>query len=163
MAPPTPAVAALVRAGVTHSVHRYDHDPAATSYGQEAADALAVAPERIFKTLIVSDGARLLVAVVPVSGALDLKAFATAAGVKRASMADATAAERSTGYVLGGISPLGQKHALTTVVDETASRWPTIFVSGGRRGLELELAPDDLLATTRARYAPIGRTEPGSG
>jgi Cys-tRNA(Pro)/Cys-tRNA(Cys) deacylase len=157
MAAATPAIAALVRSGVGHRVHTYDHDPAARSYGQEAADAMGVDPGRVFKTLLASAGSSLVVAVVPVTGELDLKALAAAVGAKRAEMADGAVAERATGYVLGGISPLGQKRALATVVDSTAESWETIYVSGGRRGLEIELRPADLVAATSARVAPIGR------
>jgi Cys-tRNA(Pro)/Cys-tRNA(Cys) deacylase len=153
----TPAIAALVRRGVDHRVHTYEHDPAARSYGQEAADAMGVDPARVFKTLVAAVGSSLVVAVVPVTGELDLKALASAVGAKRADMADGAAAERATGYVLGGISPLGQKRSLATVVDESASTWDTVFVSGGRRGLEIELRPSDLVAATSARVAPIGR------
>jgi Cys-tRNA(Pro)/Cys-tRNA(Cys) deacylase len=154
---PTPAVAALLRAGVVHQVHRYEHDAAVASYGLEAAEALGVDGSRVFKTLVADAGSRLVVAVVPVEALLDLKVLAAAMGAKSADMADPTAAERATGYVVGGISPVGQKRSLPTVVDERAAVWPTVFVSGGRRGLEIELAPDDLLAVTQARLAPIAR------
>jgi Cys-tRNA(Pro)/Cys-tRNA(Cys) deacylase len=154
---PTPAVAALLRAGVVHQVHRYEHDAAVASYGSEAAEALGVDGSRVFKTLVADAGSRLVVAVVPVEALLDLKVLAAAMGAKSADMADPTAAERATGYVVGGISPVGQKRSLPTVVDERAAVWPTVFVSGGRRGLEIELAPDDLLAVTQARLAPIAR------
>jgi Cys-tRNA(Pro)/Cys-tRNA(Cys) deacylase len=154
---PTPAVAALLRAGVVHQVHRYEHDAAVASYGLEAAEALGVDGSRVFKTLVADAGSRLVVAVVPVEALLDLKVLAAAMGAKSADMADPTAAERATGYVVGGISPVGQKRSLPTVVDESAAVWPTVFVSGGRRGLEIELAPDDLLAVTQARLAPIAR------
>ena len=151
---------ALLRAGVTHELRPYDHDPGASSYGLEAAVALDVAPERVFKTLLAKVDGRLVVAVVPVSGSLDLKALAAAVGGKRAEMAEAAEAERTTGYVVGGISPLGQRKALPTVVDETASSFETVLVSAGRRGLDVELAPADLVRLTSARLAPIGR--PGS-
>lgn len=153
----TPATVALARAGVEHAVHSYDHDPAAASYGLEAAEAMRVDPDRVFKTLLASVDGTLVVGVVPVSGQLDLKAVAAAAGGKKAVMADPADAERATGYVVGGISPLGQKRAHPTVVDETALGHATVFVSGGRRGLEIELSPADLVAQTKAAVAAIGR------
>ena len=153
----TPAAVALQRAEVLFTVHEYDHDPAAPSYGTEAADAMRVVPERVFKTLVVELDGTLVVAVVPVSGSLDLKALAAAAGGKRAAMADTAAAERATGYVVGGISPIGQKRRLRTVVDGSALDHETVFVSAGRRGLELELDPAALVAVTSAEVAPVGR------
>ena len=153
----TPATVALTRAGVEHSVHTYDHDPAATSYGGEAAEAMGVDPGRVFKTLFTSVDGRLVVGVVPVSGQLDLKAVAAAAGGKKAVMADPADAERATGYVVGGISPLGQKRAHPTVVDASALDHPTVFVSGGRRGMEIELSPAALVAATHATVATIRR------
>jgi Cys-tRNA(Pro)/Cys-tRNA(Cys) deacylase len=159
----TPATAALTRAGVRFTVHTYDHDPAAASFGLEAADALGLDPARVYKTLLAAVDSsaagppRLVVGIVPVSGQLDLKALAAAVGGKKAAMADPAAAERATGYVVGGISPIGQKKALPTVLDSSAAEHPTVFVSGGRRGMDLELAPADLVAVTRASYAPIGR------
>ncbi len=148
-------------AGVTHRVHEYAHDPSAESYGSEAAQALGVEPARVHKTLVVTverNGRwELAVGVVPVDAQLDLKALATALGAKRADMAKATDVERSTGYVLGGISPLGQRKALATVIDEDAILHDTIFVSAGRRGLEIELAADVLRALTNALYAPIAK------
>ncbi|MFE7131489.1 Cys-tRNA(Pro) deacylase [Streptomyces sp. NPDC057638] len=153
----TPATVALTAAGTEYTVHAYDHDPAAASYGAEAAEALGVSPERVFKTLVADVDGELTVAVVPVAGQLDLKALATAVGGKRAAMADPAAAERTTGYVRGGISPLGQRRRLRTVLDASASGHPTICVSAGRRGLEIELAPADLTALTSAVVAPIAR------
>lgn len=153
----TPATLALERAGVTHTLRPYVHDPAAQSFGAEAATALGVPASRVFKTLLADVDGRLVVAVVPVSGSLDLKALAGAVGGKRAVMADAAIAERSTGYVVGGISPIGQRRALPTVVDTSAFEHPTIFVSGGRRGLDVELAASDLVAVTSAATAPISR------
>ncbi|UKY49610.1 Cys-tRNA(Pro) deacylase [Streptomyces inhibens] len=153
----TPATVALTEAGVAFTTHSYEHDPAAPSYGEEAAEALGVAPDQVFKTLLAEVDGTLTVAVVPVSGSLDLKALAAAVGGKRAVMADPAAAERSTGYVLGGISPLGQRKRLRTVVDASAEGRPTVCVSAGRRGLEVELAPEDLVALTDARVAPIAR------
>ena len=153
----TPATVAATRAGVAFTVRSYEHDPAAASYGEEAAEALGVASDRVFKTLVADVDGALTVAVVPVSGSLDLKALAAAIGGKRATMADPAVAERTTGYVRGGISPLGQRRALPTVVDASAERHGTICVSAGRRGLEIELAPADLIALTGAVTAPIAR------
>lgn len=153
----TPATAALVAAGIEHTVHPYDHDPRADSYGLEAAEALGLDPARVLKTLMVSVDGALAVAVVPVSGQLDLKALARALGGSRATLADPADAQRATGYVVGGISPIGQKRPHPTVVDESALVWDTVFVSAGKRGLDLELAPADLVTVTRASTAPIGR------
>ncbi|MGW7515708.1 Cys-tRNA(Pro) deacylase [Streptomyces sp. NPDC054796] len=153
----TPATVAASRAGVAFTTHAYTHDPAAPSYGEEAAEALGLSPEQVFKTLVADVDGTLTVAVVPVSASLDLKALASAAGGKRATMADPAAAERTTGYVRGGISPLGQRKRLPTVLDASASGHATICVSAGRRGLEIELAPDDLAALTGATTAPIAR------
>ncbi|GAA4844931.1 Cys-tRNA(Pro) deacylase [Kitasatospora terrestris] len=153
----TPATVALDAAGVAFTVHAYDHDPGAASYGGEAAEVLGIPAQRVFKTLVADVDGALTVGVVPVSGQLDLKALAAAVGGKRAAMADPAAAERSSGYVLGGISPLGQRRALPTVVDASALDHPTVFVSAGRRGLEVELAPADLVRLTGARTAAIGR------
>lgn len=153
----TPATVALTKADVPFTTHAYEHDPSAPSYGTEAAEALGVEPGRVFKTLVADVDGTLTVAVVPVSGSLDLKALASAVGGKRAAMADPAAAERSSGYVLGGISPLGQRKQLRTVVDESALAFETVFCSAGRRGLEVELAPADLVRLTAAVTAPIGR------
>lgn len=153
----TPATLALTAAGIPFAVHPYEHDPAAPSYGLEAAAALGVEPDRVFKTLLADTEAGIVVGVVPVTGMLDLKALASAVGAKRASMADPAVAERRTGYVVGGISPVGQKTAHVTVVDETAQLFDTVFVSGGRRGLDIELAPGDLLAAVSGRYAAIAK------
>lgn len=153
----TPATVALTAAGVVFSVHTYDHDPAARSFGMEAVEALGLPAEQMFKTLVVDTGAGLAVAVVPVSGSLDLKAMASALGVKRVEMARPEAAERSSGYVVGGISPLGQKRRLPTVVDESAGLFDLVFVSGGRRGMDIGLAPTDLIAVSGARVADIAR------
>lgn len=155
----TPATALLDARGITYSIHGYTHDPAAASFGLEAAEALGVAPALVFKTLLVDTGAggthALAVAVVPVDRPLDLKAMAHALGVKKVELADPTVAERRTGYVVGGISPLGQRNPSRTVVDSSALTHETVFVSGGRRGLDLELAPADLMALTGAESAPI--------
>ncbi|USQ74802.1 Cys-tRNA(Pro) deacylase [Ornithinimicrobium cryptoxanthini] len=153
----TPATVLLERAGVPFTVRAYDHDPAAASYGLEAAQALGVDPARVLKTLLVETDAGLGVGIVPVARQLDLKAVAAALGQKKAVMADPTVAERTTGYVVGGISPLGQRKSLPTVLDSTATQFATVLVSGGKRGLDLELAPQDLIALTRATLAPIAR------
>lgn len=153
----TPATVALARAGIRFTALTYEHDPRAAAYGLEAAEKLGIEPERVFKTLLANVDGSLAVGIVPVADQLDLKALAAALGGKRAEMADPALAERKTGYVVGGISPIGQKVALPTVLDETAILHETILVSGGRRGLDLELAPDDLLAVTNGRYAPIAR------
>ena len=148
----TPAIAAATRAGVAFTVHEYLHDPRAESYGLEAVEKLGLDAARVFKTLVADVDGALTVAVVPVEAHLDLRALG-----KRARMADATAAERATGYVAGGISPLGQRRSLPTIVDASALDHETIHVSAGRRGLELELAPADLVELTGARVAPIAR------
>ncbi|MFE3069676.1 Cys-tRNA(Pro) deacylase [Streptomyces sp. NPDC059247] len=153
----TPATVALTTAGTPFTLHAYEHDPASPSYGEEAAQALGVSPDRVFKTLVADVDGELTVAVVPVAGQLDLKALASAVGGKRAAMADPAAAERTTGYVRGGISPLGQRKRLRTVLDSSASDHATVCVSAGRRGLEVELSPADLAALTSAVVAPIGR------
>ncbi|GAA4405248.1 Cys-tRNA(Pro) deacylase [Fodinibacter luteus] len=153
----TPATVALTVAGVAFSQHAYEHDSAARSYGMEAAEALGLPAEQVFKTLVVDTGAGLAVAVVPVAGSLDLKAMATALGVKKVVMADPVAAQRSSGYVLGGISPVGQRRPLPTVLDESAELFDVVYVSGGRRGLDLGLSPADLRHVTGAVVADIGR------
>lgn len=153
----TPATVALERAGITFTVHTYEHDPAAASYGLEAAAQLGLESTAVFKTLLAEVDGRLVVGVVPVAGQLDLKALAAAVGGKRATMADPAAAERSSGYVVGGISPLGQKRRLPTVVDASALDLETVYVSGGKRGLDLGLAPADLVALLDATVAPVGR------
>lgn len=155
--PSTPATVALDRAGVSYSRRPYDHDPSAQSYGLEAAEALGVDPSHVFKTLLVDTGKGLAVGVVPVDGQLDLKAMASALGVKTVTMADPSVAERSTGYVVGGISPLGQRRALPTVLDETAYGLEVVYVSGGRRGFDIGLSPVDLARVTRAVRSRIGR------
>ena len=153
----TPATAALLAAGVSFVPHTYAHDPSVRNFGLEAASALDLDPDRVFKTLLVDIDGRLAVGVVPVSGSLDLGAVAAAVGGKRAAMADPLLAQRKTGYVLGGISPIGQKTRLPTVIDETAELWDTVFVSGGRRGLDIELSPVDLITITAATVAAIGK------
>ncbi|GEP37142.1 Cys-tRNA(Pro)/Cys-tRNA(Cys) deacylase [Nocardioides psychrotolerans] len=158
----TPATLALTGAGIEHRLHAYEHDARAASFGLEAAEALGLAldldPARVFKTLMASVDGRLAVGIVPVSGRLDLKALARALGASRATMAEVEAAERATGYVAGGISPVGQKKAHPTVLDASALMHPTVFVSAGRRGLDVELAPADLVAITGAITAEIGRS-----
>ncbi|WP_240740087.1 Cys-tRNA(Pro) deacylase [Leucobacter triazinivorans] len=148
---------ALVRAGIPFEVRGYAHAAAVTDFGGEAAAALGVAPERVFKTLLAEVDGVLAVGIVPVSGTLDLKALAAALGGKRAAMADPALAERRTGYVVGGISPIGQRTSLRTVLDVSAREHGTVLVSGGRRGLDLELRPDDLARATAAIWARIGR------
>jgi Cys-tRNA(Pro)/Cys-tRNA(Cys) deacylase len=152
----TPATAVLAAAGVPYVLHPYDHDPSTASYGAEAAQVLGIDPSKVFKTLMVEVEGKLAVGIVPVSGTLDLKAFAAALGAKKAAMADPAAAQRRTGYVLGGISPLGQRLPSPTVLDHSALALETILVSGGKRGLDIELAPADLIRLTEATTASIG-------
>ena len=152
----TTATIALDRAKIPFTVHEYSHDPRAGSYGLEASEALGVPPDRVFKTLVAAvDGTALAVGVVPVHRQLDLKALAAAVGGKKAVMAEVAAAERATGYVVGGISPVGQKKRLPVVIDSSARDLPTMFCSAGRRGLEIELTPADLIRVTSAKLAPI--------
>jgi Cys-tRNA(Pro)/Cys-tRNA(Cys) deacylase len=151
----TPATALLAHERVTHTLHPYGHDPRAEEFGAEAAAALGIAPARLFKTLIASVDTRLVCAVVPVARRLDPKALAAAVGGKRAVMAEPSAAQRATGYVVGGISPLAQKGRLGVVVDASADEFATVFVSAGKRGLQVELAPADLVRLTSAVLAPI--------
>lgn len=154
----TPAIDAAKRAGIVFRTHEYVHDAAAASFGLEAAEKLSLNAQRVFKTLVAAlDSGQLVVGIVPVSESLNLKALAAAAGGKRAEMAEMAAAERVTGYVAGGISPLGQKKRLTTVLDESATMFDTIYVSAGRRGLEIELRPADLLKLTAGTLAVIAR------
>jgi Cys-tRNA(Pro)/Cys-tRNA(Cys) deacylase len=153
----TAATIALERAGIPFALHEYAHDPRHESYGAEATQALGVPAERVFKTLIAEVDGALVVGVVPLEGQLDLKALAAASGGKKAAMAQVAAAERATGYVAGGISPVGQRRRLPVVVDESALRFPTVFCSAGRRGLEIELAPADLVRAADAKVASIGR------
>jgi len=154
----TPAVVALIDAGIDHTLHHYDHDPASDlGYGLEAAAAIGVDPDQVFKTLCAYVDGHLSVGIVPVSGMLDLKALAHALGGKKAEMAPPADAERSSGYVVGGISPIGQRKALPTALDETAELYDVIYVSGGRRGLDIGLAPADLVSVTHAVSAAIAK------
>lgn len=155
----TPALVALDAAGITHTVRPYEHDPSSElGFGMEVATALGVDPARVFKTMLARVDGDLVVAIVPVSGRLDLKALAKAVGGKKASIAERAAAERATGYVVGGISPFGQRTRLRTVVDASAGDHETVVVSAGRRGLQVELAPGDLVAATGAATARIGQS-----
>ncbi|MFZ7128591.1 MAG: Cys-tRNA(Pro) deacylase [Desulfobacterales bacterium] len=154
----TPAVRKAEQARIPFRLHEYEHDPASESYGDEAAVKMGVDADRVFKTLVVSGGGRdLFVAVVPVSRQLDLKRFAKSVGAKKIAMAEKKEVERTTGYVLGGVSPLGQKRQFMTVIDRSALNFETIFVSAGRRGLEIELAPADLCSLTNGRFDSIGK------
>jgi Cys-tRNA(Pro)/Cys-tRNA(Cys) deacylase len=153
----TPATAALTAAGIPFTEHAYAHDPANRDFGMEAATALGLDADQVFKTLLVDVDGRLVVGIVPVTGKLDLKALAAAVGGKKAAMADPALAERRTGYVVGGISPIGQKTRHETVLDETAELWDVVYVSGGRRGFDLGLAPADLVRATGAVVADIAR------
>jgi Cys-tRNA(Pro)/Cys-tRNA(Cys) deacylase len=154
----TRATEVLGRLGIEHVLHRYTHDPRHASYGQEASEALGVPSGRVFKTLVADVDGQHIVAVVPVAGSLDLKALAAAVGGKKAAMADPAQAERASGYVTGGITPIGLRRPLPVVLDETALSHRTVLCSGGQRGLQIELDPADLIAATGARTAPIGRT-----
>lgn len=154
----TPATVALTLAGIAFTPHSYQHDASAANFGLEAAEKLQLDPERVFKTLLADADGQLVVGIVPVTGTLDLKALALAVGAKKAVMADPKVAERKTGYVVGGISPIGQKTPLRTVVDESAILFDTVFVSGGRRGFDIELSPDDLATATAGSFAPIARS-----
>ncbi len=154
----TPAIAKAKKAKISFTLHEYDHDPAVRAYGKEAAEKLGVPEDQLFKTLVVSTGPRdLAVAVVPVAGQLDLKAFAKAMGVKKIAMADKALVERTTGYLTGGVSPIGQKKSLPTIIDASAEKFDTIHVSAGRRGLQICLAPVDLAGLTRARFESISK------
>lgn len=154
----TPAINAAKAAGIAYTLHSYEHDKAAASYGEEAADKLGLSKSRVFKTLLAQlDGKELVVAVVPVAQQLNLKQLAAALHARGAEMAKPADAERATGYVVGGISPLGQKKRLRTVIDDSALGHATVYVSAGRRGLEIELAPHDLAALTQGKFAAIAR------
>jgi Cys-tRNA(Pro)/Cys-tRNA(Cys) deacylase len=151
----TPATVALMAAGIHFTGHDYAHDPGNSRFGLEAAAALGLDTDRVFKTLITDVDGRLVVAIVPVSGTLDLRALAVVVGGRKAAIADPKLAERRTGYIVGGISPIGQKSSHPTVLDETAELYDTVFVSGGRRGFDIELAPGDLQSVTGAIVADI--------
>ena len=152
----TPGINVARKAGISHSVHEYSHDPSNESYGLEAAEKLGIPEARVFKTLVVQlDNKQLAVCVIPVSSMLSMKLIAKAAGAKKAVMAAQSDVERSTGYVLGGVSPLGQKKRLKTIIDSSAKNHSTIYVSAGRRGLEIELSPDDLLKLVNGTFADI--------
>jgi Cys-tRNA(Pro)/Cys-tRNA(Cys) deacylase len=153
----------LTKRKVPFTAHPYEVDPHAGTYGEAAAAALGADPGRVYKTLVATVDGRLAVGVVPVSATLDLKALAAALGGKRAAMAEPAAAERATGYVTGGISPFGQRSRLPLVVDASTLDWPTVYVSGGRRGLQLEVTPADLVAVTGATTAPIAAGGPVTG
>lgn len=154
----TPAINSAKKAKISYTVHQYEHDPKTASYGEEAAEKLNLCADRVFKTLVVElDSGTLAVSVIPVSRQLNLKAVASALGAKKANMADPKAVERSSGYVLGGVSPLGQKKRLKTVIDHSAQALETIFVSAGRRGLEIELAAKDLASMLQATFSDIAK------
>jgi len=153
----TPAVDQARKAGIEHRIHEYSHDPSSESYGTEAAEKLGIPQQQVFKTLVVSlDAKALAVGIVPVCTTLNLKRIAKAAGAKKATMADPAEVERATGYVLGGVSPLGQKKRLKTFIDASATEFSTVHVSAGRRGLEIELSPQDLATLCGADFAEIG-------
>ena len=157
----TAATALLEREGIPYTVHTYAHDPRHESYGSEASEALGVPADRVLKTLVASVDGTLAMGVVPVSAQLDLKALAVAVGGRKATMAEPADAERATGYVVGGISPIGQRRRLPVVIDASALQFPTVYCSGGRRGLEIELAPADLVRAANATVAPISRPQRG--
>lgn len=153
----TPAIDLAKQQGIHYRLHQYQHDAAAASYGLEAAEKLALPPERVFKTLVVQlDAKQLAVAVLPVNQQLNMKLMAKALGAKKAEMANANDVMRSTGYVLGGVSPLGQKKRLPTVIDSSAQQFSSIYVSAGRRGLEIELSAGDLCQLLGGCFALIG-------
>ncbi len=152
----TPGIDAACKAGISHSIHEYEHDPSSAGYGNEAAKKMGIDPARVFKTLVVTiDGKMLAVGVVPVTGMLSMKLIAKAAGGKKASMTDPQEVQRRTGYVLGGVSPLGQKNKLKTFIDASSEVFDTIYVSAGRRGLEIELSPEDLARLTGGQLVPL--------
>ncbi|MGS0826724.1 Cys-tRNA(Pro) deacylase [Shewanella sp. 0m-8] len=152
----TPAIDLLVKHKIAHQVHEYQHDPACHAYGLEAAEKIGVSPELVFKTLVVKlDAKQLAVAIIPVAEKLSMKAIAKATKAKKAVMAEGVEVQRSSGYVLGGVSPLGQKRQLITIIDESAASLDKMFVSGGRRGLDIELAPEDIKQLLKAQFAPI--------
>lgn len=153
----TPATVMLASSAIDFTLHPYDHDPRVASYGLEAAEVLGVDAGRVYKTLVADLDSELVVGIVPVTALLDLKALAHALGGKKAQLADPAIAQRATGYVVGGISPIGQRRRHRTVLDASADGWATVYVSGGRRGLDIELTPDALVAVTDAVTATIAR------
>ncbi len=154
----TPAIKLAKKKNISFKVHQYTHDPKAESYGEEAAEKLGLSLDQVFKTLVIAtESSQLCVCVVPVAGMLDLKQAAKALGVKKTAMADARKVQSTTGYVLGGVSPLGQKKRLSTLIDQSALTYPTIFVSAGKRGLEIELSPQDLQNLTNAQFCAIAK------
>jgi Cys-tRNA(Pro)/Cys-tRNA(Cys) deacylase len=155
--PGTPATVALTRAGIPFTAHVYDHDPSAASYGVEAAQALGLDAAVVFKTLMATVDGAPVIGIVPVDATLDLKALAAARSGRKAEMADPAMAQRLSGYVLGGISPIGQKKALPTVIDDSAQAFDVIYVSGGQRGFDIGLAPGDLASVTGGQFAAIAR------
>ena len=156
----TPAIQLAKKAGINFYVHEYTHDPGHESYGLEAAQKMGVSPEQVFKTLVVAlDTKVLAVAIVPVDRQLSMKQIARAAGARKATMAAAADVQRSTGYVLGGVSPLAQKKRLATFIDESARQFDAVFVSAGRRGLEIELKPEDLCQLTSGKFALLAEAD----
>jgi Cys-tRNA(Pro)/Cys-tRNA(Cys) deacylase len=154
----TPAINILDKQGIEYHLHQYTHDPDCHTYGEEAVTRLGLDPAKVFKTLVAElDGGKLIVSVIPVSKMLDLKTLAKKAGAKKAKMADKKDVERTTGYIVGGVSPIGQKKRLAALIDESARQFGTIFISGGRRGLDIELSPEDLSQLTGASFAVISR------
>ena len=154
----TPAIQMLKRSGVSFRQHQYDHDPSWGAYGEEAAAKMGVDPQRVFKTLVAQlDGTTLVVAIIPVTQMLDLKGLAKHCSAKKAKMGEKSLVEKTTGYVAGGVSPLGQKKTLKTIIDESGRGFETIYVSGGKRGLDIELNPEDLAQLTRADFARISK------
>lgn len=152
----TPAINIAKKAKIAYSLHSYTHDPASASYGEEASEKLGIASNRVFKTLVAQiDSRELVVAIIPVSSMLSMKQIAKASGGKKAQMASAIDVERSSGYVLGGVSPLGQKKRLRMFIDASAENFPTIYMSAGRRGLEIELAPNDLAKLTDGKIVAL--------
>jgi Cys-tRNA(Pro)/Cys-tRNA(Cys) deacylase len=156
----TPAIAQVIKERVPHTIHQYQHRPGKTDYGQEAVEKLGFDPRRVFKTLVVQlDQSRLAVAVLPVAAMLSMKQLARAAGARKASMAEPAIVTKTTGYILGGVSPLGQKKLLATWIDASAEAFATIYISAGRRGLELEIRPTDLARLTDATFTPLCTTD----
>ena len=152
----TPAITLLKKKRISHSLHQYKHDPQASSYGLEAAEKLQLDPRQVFKTLVVElDNRKLAVAIIPVKAMLNMKRIAKAAGAKKAQMAEPKRVEKSTGYILGGVSPLGQKKRLPTAIDISAEEFPTIYISAGKRGLDIEIQPGDLAMLTEAKFAQL--------